>query len=186
MTRIHAAARSIRSRFEDVRSHRPLRILRVSGAIARAHCLAPSPFSARWAIGKRTTPRCWCRPQRPWHPRRAWSPPARTGISRGGRYGLPLDAIPFPVLLLRRVEAAWCCLRNRAAPVDSLIEGQGPPSAIRPYSPPPSSCAVSQALRPWCLPTNSAETPAYRCDFPQVAMPTPAEREFHVIGRATR
>ncbi|MCT0201218.1 DUF1611 domain-containing protein [Synechococcus sp. CS-602] len=164
-----AAAALHQVTIEDVRRPPALKDLRLfSGAIARAHCRRIAVLGTDGAIGKRTTATLLVQALNDHGIRAVLVSTGQTGMIQGGRYGLPLDAIPSQ-FCSGEVEAAVVLAYETEQPQVIVIEGQGAlshPAYL-------SSTFILRGSQPQAVVLQHAPKRRYRCDFPQVAMPTP-------------
>lgn len=154
---------------EDVRRPPALKDLRLfSGAIARAHCRRIAVLGTDGAIGKRTTATVLVQALNDHGIRAVLVSTGQTGMIQGGRYGLPLDAIPSQ-FCSGEVEAAVVLAYDTEHPQVIVIEGQGAlshPAYL-------SSTFILRGSQPQAVILQHAPMRRQRCDFPGVAMPTP-------------
>lgn len=154
---------------EDVRRPPALKDLRLfSGTIARAHCRRIAVLGTDGAIGKRTTATVLVQALNDHGIRAVLVSTGQTGMIQGGSYGLPLDAIPSQ-FCSGEVEAAVVLAYDTEHPQVIVIEGQGAlshPAYL-------SSTFILRGSQPQAVILQHAPMRRHRCDFPQVAMPTP-------------
>ncbi|MBE9173566.1 DUF1611 domain-containing protein [Cyanobium sp. LEGE 06143] len=154
---------------EDVRRPPALKDLRLfSGTIARAHCRRIAVLGTDGAIGKRTTATVLVQALNDHGIHAVLVSTGQTGMIQGGRYGLPLDAIPSQ-FCSGEVEAAVVQAFDTERPQVIVIEGQGAlshPAYL-------SSTFILRGSQPQAVILQHAPMRRQRCDFPQVAMPTP-------------
>ena len=154
---------------QDVRRPPALQDLRLfSGAISNVTCRRIAVLGTDGAIGKRTTATLLVQTLNDHGIHAALVSTGQTGIIQGGRYGLPLDAIPSQ-FCSGEVEAAVVEAFNSEHPQVIVIEGQG--SLSHPaYL---SSTFILRGAQPQAVILQHAPRRRQRCDFPGVAMPTP-------------
>jgi uncharacterized NAD-dependent epimerase/dehydratase family protein len=154
---------------EDVRRPPALKDLRLfSGTIARAHCRRIAVLGTDGAIGKRTTATVLVQALNDHGIHAVLVSTGQTGMIQGGRYGLPLDAIPSQ-FCSGEVEAAVVQAFDTERPQVIVIEGQGAlshPAYL-------SSTFILRGSQPQAVILQHAPMRRQRCDFPQEAMPTP-------------
>jgi uncharacterized NAD-dependent epimerase/dehydratase family protein len=165
------AATAVRHRvtIQDVRRPPALADLRLfSGAISTIPCRRIAVLGTDGAIGKRTTATRLAATLNEHGIHTALVSTGQTGIIQGGRYGLPLDAIPSQ-FCSGEVEAAVVDAYNAEHPQVIVIEGQGAlshPAYL-------SSTFILRGAQPQAVILQHAPRRRQRCDFPGVAMPTP-------------
>jgi len=164
-----ASAAGHRVTIQDVRRPPALQDLRLfSGAISNVTCRRIAVLGTDGAIGKRTTATLLVQTLNDHGIHAALVSTGQTGIIQGGRYGLPLDAIPSQ-FCSGEVEAAVVEAFNSEHPQVIVIEGQG--SLSHPaYL---SSTFILRGAQPQAVILQHAPRRRQRCDFPGVAMPTP-------------
>ena len=154
---------------QDVRRPPALQDLRLfSGAISNVTCRRIAVLGTDGAIGKRTTATLLVQTLNDHGIHAALVSTGQTGLIQGGRYGLPLDAIPSQ-FCSGEVEAAVVDAFNSEHPQVIVIEGQGAlshPAYL-------SSTFILRGAQPQAVILQHAPRRRQRCDFPGVAMPTP-------------
>ena len=164
-----ASAARHRVTIQDVRRPPALKELRLfSGAISSVTCRRIAVLGTDGAIGKRTTATRLVQALNDHGIHTALVSTGQTGIIQGGRYGLPLDAIPSQ-FCSGEVEAAVVEAFNNEHPQVIVIEGQGAlshPAYL-------SSTFILRGAQPQAVILQHAPRRRWRCDFPAVPMPTP-------------
>ncbi|WP_225867233.1 DUF1611 domain-containing protein [Cyanobium sp. PCC 7001] len=154
---------------QDVRRPPALKDLRLfSGAIASATSRRIAVLGTDGAIGKRTTATLLVQALNDHGIHAVLVSTGQTGMIQGGRYGLPLDAIPSQ-FCSGEVEAAVMLAEACEQPQVIVIEGQGAlshPAYL-------SSTFILRGSEPQAVILQHAPKRRRRCDFPQVAMPSP-------------
>lgn len=154
----------------DVRRPAPLKDLRLfNGSISRARCLRIAVLGTDGAIGKRTTATLLVQALQAHGIKAVLVNTGQTGLIQGGRFGVPLDAIPSQ-FCSGEVEAAVVEAYESEQPDVIVIEGQGAlshPAYL-------SSSFILRGCQPQAVILQHA--PARRClsDFPFLPMPSPA------------
>lgn len=160
----------------DVRKPRSKKDLRMfSGRIAEVTCPRIAVLGTDCAIGKRTTATILTRALNESGVKAVMVGTGQTGLIQGARYGLALDAVPSQ-FCAGEMEAAVIEAFEGENPDVIVIEGQGALSH-------PAFSTSSFILRGSCpdgVVLQHAPGRAHRCDFPEMAMPTPAS-EIHLI-----
>ena len=160
----------------DVRRPPALRDLRLfSGAIATANCRRIAVLGTDGAIGKRTTATLLVTALNNHGIHAVLVSTGQTGMIQGGRYGMPLDAIPSQ-FCSGEVEAAVVHAYQSEHPEVIVIEGQGAlshPAYL-------SSTFILRGAQPQAVILQHAPKRQWRTDFPSVAMPTP-QSEIRLI-----
>jgi uncharacterized NAD-dependent epimerase/dehydratase family protein len=178
---VFAAASAVRNiKILDVRKPRDKKELRLfSGRIREVACPRIAVLGTDCAIGKRTTATVLTRALNDRGIKAVMISTGQTGLIQGARYGVALDAIP----------SQFCCGELEAAILEAyeaenpdiiIIEGQGALSH-------PAFCTSAFILRgsvPTAVILQHAPERAHRCDFEQMAMPTP-ESEITLIQAFT-
>ena len=154
----------------DVRKPRAKKDLRIfSGRIAEVTCPRIAVLGTDCAIGKRTTATILTRALNAHGVKTVMVGTGQTGLMQGARYGVALDAIP----------SQFCSGEMEATIVDAfegenpdviIIEGQGALSHPA-YS---TSSLILRGSHPDGVVLQHAPGRAHRCDYEQMAMPTPA------------
>lgn len=169
-----SAARSVE--IVDVRRPRSKKDLRLfSGRIAEVTCPRIAVLGTDCAIGKRTTATILTRALNHRGVKAVMVSTGQTGLIQGARYGIALDAVPSQ-FCTGEMEAAIVEAFEGEDPDVIIIEGQGALSH-------PAFSTSSFILRggsPAAVVLQHAPGRAHRCDFGQMAMPTPAT-EIHLI-----
>ncbi len=153
----------------DVRKPRDKKELRLfSGRIHEVTCPRIAVLGTDCAIGKRTTATVLTHALNNQGIKAVMISTGQTGLIQGARYGVALDAIP----------SQFCCGELEAAILEAwdaehpdiiIVEGQGALSH-------PAFCTSAMILRgsvPTAVILQHAPERAHRCDFDQMAMPTP-------------
>jgi uncharacterized NAD-dependent epimerase/dehydratase family protein len=154
----------------DVRKPRPKKDLRTfSGRIAEVTCPRIAVLGTDCAIGKRTTATILTRALNDCGVKAVMIGTGQTGLIQGARYGLSLDAVPSQ-FCSGEMEAAVVAAFEGEAPDVIIIEGQGALSHPA-YS---TSSFIIRGSCPDGVVLQHAPGRANRCDFEQMAMPTPA------------
>ncbi len=160
----------------DVRRPRANKDLRMfSGRIAEVTCPRIAVLGTDCAIGKRTTATILTRALNDLGVKAVLVGTGQTGLIQGARYGIALDAVPSQ-FCAGEMEAAVVEAFEGENPEVIIIEGQGALSH-------PAYSTSSFILRGSCpdgVVLQHAPGRSHRCDFPQMAMPTPAS-EIHLI-----
>jgi uncharacterized NAD-dependent epimerase/dehydratase family protein len=154
----------------DVRRPRAKKDLRLfSGRIAEVTCPRIAVLGTDCAIGKRTTATILTRALNNRGLNAVMVGTGQTGLIQGARYGVALDAIPSQ-FCAGELEATIVAAFEDESPDVIIIEGQGALSH-------PAFCTSSFILRGSCpdgVVLQHAPGRTARCDFSQMAMPTPA------------
>jgi uncharacterized NAD-dependent epimerase/dehydratase family protein len=160
----------------DVRRPRAKKDLRMfSGRIAEVTCPRIAVLGTDCASGKRTTATVLSRTLNDVGVKTVLVGTGQTGLIQGARYGVALDAVP----------SQYCAGEMEAAIVEAfevenpdviLIEGQGALSHPA-YS---TSSFIIRGSCPHGVVLQHAPGRSHRCDFEQMAMPTPAS-EINLI-----
>jgi uncharacterized NAD-dependent epimerase/dehydratase family protein len=160
----------------DVRKPRPKKDLRMfSGRIADVSCPRIAVLGTDCAIGKRTTATVLTRALNAHGLKAVMVGTGQTGLMQGARYGVALDAIPSQ-FCAGELEATILEAFDVENPDVIVIEGQGALSH-------PAYSTSSLILRGSCpdgVVLQHAPGRTSRCDFAQMAMPTPAS-EINLI-----
>ncbi len=169
-----SAARNVK--IIDVRRPRSRASLRTfSGRIATVTCPRIAVLGTDCAIGKRTTATILTRGLVDHGLKAVMISTGQTGLMQGTRYGVALDAVPSQ-FCAGELEATVIEAFEQEHPDVIIIEGQGALSH-------PAYSTSSFVLRGSCpdgVVLQHAPGRRTRCDFSQMAMPTPA-REIHLI-----
>ena len=146
-----------------------------SDSIADVGCLRIAILGTDCAIGKRTTATILTRALNELGLKTVLVGTGQTGLMQGARYGIALDAVP----------SQFCAGEMEAAVVDAykgenpdviVIEGQGALSHPA-FS---TSSFIIRGSRPDAVVLQHAPARTNRCDFSQMAMPSPAS-EINLI-----
>jgi uncharacterized NAD-dependent epimerase/dehydratase family protein len=160
----------------DVRKPRAKKDLRLfSGRIAEVTCPRIAVLGTDCAIGKRTTATVLTRALNDRGVKAVMVGTGQTGLIQGARYGVSLDAIPSQ-FCAGELEATIVEAFEGESPDVIIIEGQGALSH-------PAFCTSTFILRGSCpdgVVLQHAPGRTHRCDFEQMAMPTPAN-EINLI-----
>ena len=132
------------------------------------------------AIGKRTTAAILTRALNDAGIRTVMVSTGQTGLIQGARYGIALDAVPSQ-FCVGELEATIIEAFEAEAPDVIVIEGQGALSHPA-YS---TSSFILRGSCPNAVVLQHAPGRASRCDFPEMAMPTPAS-EINLIQTFAR
>ena len=165
-----AAAKHHGVTIRDVRRPSALKDLKLfSGSISRVRCARIAVLGTDGAIGKRTTATLLVQALRGHGIRAVLVSTGQTGLIQGGRFGVPLDAIPSQ-FGSGEVESAVVAAYEAEHPQVIVIEGQGAlshPAYL-------SSSFILRGSQPQAVILQHA--PARRClsDFPFAPIPTPA------------
>ena len=168
-----AASAAMNVQILDVRRPRAKKDLRMfSGRIAGVTCPRIAVLGTDCAIGKRTTATILTRALNERGVKAVMIGTGQTGLIQGARYGIALDAIPSQ-FCTGEMEAAVVEAFEGENPDVIIIEGQGALSH-------PAYSTSSFILRGSCpdgVVLQHAPGRIHRCDFEQMAMPTPAIRD---------
>lgn len=166
------AAACARSRvvIRDVRRPRDKKDLRVfSGRIAEVTCPRIAVLGTDCAIGKRTTATILTQALEDRGINAVMVGTGQTGLIQGARYGIALDAVPSQ-FCAGELEATIVEAFEAEDPDVIFVEGQG--SLSHPaYS---TSSFIIRGSCPDGVVLQHAPGRSHRCDFEQMAMPTPA------------
>ena len=172
------AAASISKNVEilDVRKPPAKKDLRLfSGRIAEVTCPRIAVLGTDCAIGKRTTATVLTRALNNRGVKTVMISTGQTGLIQGARYGLALDAVPSQ-FCSGELEATVVDAFENENPDVIIIEGQGALSHPA-YS---TSSFILRGSCPDAVVLQHAPGRSSRCDFGQMAMPTPAS-EINLI-----
>jgi uncharacterized NAD-dependent epimerase/dehydratase family protein len=154
----------------DVRRPPPKKDLRMfTGDIAQVKCPVIAVLGTDCAIGKRTTATILSQTLNDRGVKTVLIGTGQTGLIQGARYGVALDAIPSQ-FCAGELEAMVINAFKVESPDVILVEGQGALSH-------PAFSTSSFILRGACpdgVVLQHAPGRKTRCDFPEMAMPTPA------------
>jgi len=154
----------------DVRRPPALKDLRLfNGSIAKARCIRIAVLGTDGAIGKRTTATLLVQALNASGIRTVLVSTGQTGLIQGGRYGIPLDAIPSQ-FCSGEVEAAVVEAYCMEHPAVIVVEGQGAlshPAYL-------SSSFILRGSQPQAVVLQHAPARRQLSDFPFMPMPTPA------------
>jgi len=154
----------------DIRKPRVIKDLRLfTGRVAKLPCTRIAVLGTDCAIGKRTTSIVLTRTLNDRGIKTVMVGTGQTGLIQGARYGVALDAVPSQ-FCAGELEAAIIEAFECENPDVIIIEGQGALSH-------PAYSTSSFILRGGCpdgVVLQHAPGRRHRCDFDQMAMPTPA------------
>ena len=154
----------------DVRKPRAKKDLRTfSGRIAEVTCPRIAVLGTDCAIGKRTTATILTRALNDCGVKAVMVGTGQTGLIQGARYGVSLDAVPSQ-FCSGEMEATIVEAFEGENPDVIIIEGQGALSHPA-YS---TSSFIIRGSCPDGVVLQHAPGRTHRCDFEQMAMPTPA------------
>ncbi len=154
----------------DVRRPRAKKDLRLfSDRIAEVTCPRIAVLGTDCAIGKRTTATILTRALDDCGVKAVLVGTGQTGLIQGARYGVALDAVPSQ-FCSGELEATIVEAFEGENPDVIIIEGQGALSHPA-FS---TSSLIIRGSRPDGVVLQHAPGRTHRCDFPQMAMPTPA------------
>ena len=175
-----AAAESANVKILDIRKPRPKNDLRLfTGRISSVPCPRIAVLGTDCAIGKRTTASILTRALNQRGVKAVMVSTGQTGLIQGGRYGVALDAVP----------SQFCCGELEAVIIEAsdgenpdviIVEGQGALSH-------PAFCTSAFILRgsvPDSVILQHAPGRKHRCDFEEMAMPSPRS-EINLIQSFT-
>jgi uncharacterized NAD-dependent epimerase/dehydratase family protein len=140
-----------------------------NGSITKARCIRIAVLGTDGAIGKRTTATLLVQALNASGIRAVLVSTGQTGLIQGGRYGIPLDAIPSQ-FCSGEVEAAVVEAYCMDKPAVIVIEGQGAlshPAYL-------SSSFILRGSQPQAVVLQHAPARRQLSDFPFMPMPTPA------------
>ncbi len=160
----------------DVRRPRAKQDLRIfTGRIDELACLRIAVLGTDCAIGKRTTATILTRALNDAGLKAVMVGTGQTGLIQGARYGVALDAVPSQ-FCSGELESTIVEAFEAENPDVIIIEGQG--SLGHPaYS---TSSLILRGSHPQAVVLQHAPARPHRCDFEQMAMPTPAS-EINLI-----
>ncbi|WP_341899500.1 DUF1611 domain-containing protein [Synechococcus sp. UW140] len=165
-----AAAAQHNVSIRDVRRPPDLKDLHLfNGSIATASCVRIAVLGTDGAIGKRTTATLLVQALNESGIHAVLVCTGQTGLIQGGRYGIPLDAIPSQ-FCSGEVEAAVVGAYRSEKPAVIVIEGQGAlshPAYL-------SSSFILRGSQPQAVVLQHAPARRQLSDFPFIPMPTPA------------
>ena len=154
----------------DVRKPRPKADLRTfSGRIDEVSCPRIAVLGTDCAIGKRTTATVLARALNERGVNAVMIGTGQTAVIQGARYGIALDAVPSQ-FCSGELEATIVEAFEREDPDVIIVEGQGALGHPA-YS---TSAFILRGSRPDAVILQHAPGRKHRCDFEQMAMPTPA------------
>jgi uncharacterized NAD-dependent epimerase/dehydratase family protein len=154
----------------DIRRPRPKKDLRMfSGRLAEVTCPRIAVMGTDCAIGKRTTATILTRVLNDRGVKAVMVGTGQTGLIQGARYGVALDAVPSQ-FCSGEMEATIVEAFEGERPDVIIVEGQGALSHPA-YS---TSSLILRGCHPHGVVLQHAPGRAHRCDFEQMAMPTPA------------
>jgi uncharacterized NAD-dependent epimerase/dehydratase family protein len=174
---IFAAACAVNKvKINDVRRPRAKKDLRLfSGRISEVICPRIAVLGTDCAIGKRTTANILTRALNDFGIKAVMICTGQTGLIQGARYGVAIDAVPSQ-FCTGELEATILEAFENEDPDVIIIEGQGALSH-------PAFSSTSFILRGSCpsgVVLQHAPRRRSRCDFDQMAMPSPA-KEINLI-----
>ena len=153
----------------DVRKPRAKKDLRLfSGRIAEVTCPRIAVLGTDCAIGKRTTATILTRALNDRGVKAVLVGTGQTGLMQGARYGVALDAVPSQ-FCSGEMEAAIIEAFEGEHPDVIIVEGQGALSHPA-YS---TSSLILRGSHPHGVVLQHAPGRRHRCDYEQMAMPTP-------------
>lgn len=168
---IFTAAEAKGVAIRDIRKPRPAKDMRLfDGSVASVPAVRIAVLGTDCAIGKRTTATVLASALNSRGIRTVLVGTGQTGLMQGARYGVALDAVP-PQFCCGELEGVIVAAFEGEKPDVILIEGQGALSH-------PAFCTSAFILRgsqPDAVILQHAPKRAYRCDFPDMAMPEPAD-----------
>ena len=171
-----AASAEMNVRILDVRRPRAKKDLRMfSDRIATVACPRIAVLGTDCAIGKRTTATILTRALNDCGVKAVLVGTGQTGLIQGARYGVALDAVPSQ-FCAGEMETAIVEAFEGENPDVIIVEGQGALSHPA-FS---TSSFIIRGSRPAAVVLQHAPGRAHRCDFEQMAMPTPAS-EINLI-----
>ena len=154
----------------DVRRPRAKKDLRLfSDRIVEVTCPRIAVLGTDCAIGKRTTATILTRALNDCGVKAVLVGTGQTGLIQGARYGVALDAVPSQ-FCSGELEATIVEAFEGENPDVIIIEGQGALGHPA-FS---TSSLIIRGSRPDGVVLQHAPGRTHRCDFPQMAMPTPA------------
>ncbi len=163
-------------RIYDVRKPRAKKDLRsFRGNLGTMPCRRIAVLGTDCAIGKRTTAVMLTRALNDYGIKTVMVGTGQTGLIQGARYGLALDAVPSQ-FCTGELEATITEAFQAEQPEVIVIEGQGALSHPA-YS---TSSFILRGSTPHGVVLQHAPARRHRCDFVQMAMPTPVS-EIHLI-----
>lgn len=165
-----AASTANNVRILDVRRPRAKKDLRLfTGAIATVTCPRIAVLGTDCAIGKRTTATAITRALNDRGVKTVLVGTGQTGLMQGARYGVALDAIPSQ-FCSGELEATIVEAFEVEHPDVIIVEGQGALSHPA-FS---TSSLILRGCHPDGVVLQHAPARRHRCDFEQMAMPTPS------------
>jgi uncharacterized NAD-dependent epimerase/dehydratase family protein len=178
---IAAFAKSKGTTVKDIRKPKPSKDMRLfDGSIADVKALRIAVLGTDCAIGKRTTATVLARALNAKGIKTVLVGTGQTGLMQGAKYGVAMDAVP-PQFCCGELEGAIVAASDAEDPEVILIEGQGALSH-------PAFCTSAFILRgsqPDAVILQHAPKRAHRCDFPNMAMPDPADEIALIEAFAT-
>ncbi len=160
----------------DIRKPKRSKDMRLfDGSVANVDALRIAVLGTDCAIGKRTTATVLARVLNANGIKTVLVGTGQTGLMQGAKYGVAMDALP-PQFCCGELEGAIVSASDAEQPDVILIEGQGALSH-------PAFCTSAFILRgsqPDAVILQHAPKRTFRCDFPNMPMPTPA-REISLI-----
>ena len=171
-----AASAAMEVEILDIRRPRPKKELRIfSGRLAEVTCPRIAVLGTDCAIGKRTTATILTRALNSHGVKTVLVGTGQTGLIQGARYGVALDAVPSQ-FCSGEMEAAIVEAFEGESPDVIVVEGQGALSHPA-YS---TSSLILRGSHPHGVVLQHAPGRTHRCDYEQMAMPTPAS-EINLI-----
>jgi uncharacterized NAD-dependent epimerase/dehydratase family protein len=153
----------------DIRKPKPSKDMRLfDGSVADVDALRIAVLGTDCAIGKRTTATVLAHALNAIGIKTVLVGTGQTGLMQGAKYGVAMDAVP-PQFCCGELEGAIVAASENEQPDVILIEGQGALSH-------PAFCTSAFILRgsqPDAVILQHAPKRAYRCDFPNMPMPSP-------------
>lgn len=169
-TEIARAASEGQVTIRDIRKPKRSKDLRLfDGSVVDVTALRIAVLGTDCAIGKRTTATVLAAALNAKGIKTVLVGTGQTGLMQGAKYGVAMDALP-PQFRCGELEGAIVAASEAEKPDVILIEGQGALSH-------PAFCTSAFILRgsqPDAVILQHAPKRAYRCDFPNMPMPTPA------------
>ncbi|AUQ51398.1 hypothetical protein PhaeoP83_03159 [Phaeobacter inhibens] len=178
---IALAAKSRNVSLRDIRKPRNSKDMRLfDGSVAKVKAIRIAVLGTDCAIGKRTTATLLARELNAQGIKTVLVGTGQTGLMQGAKYGVAMDAVP-PQFCCGELEGAIVAASEGEQPDVILIEGQGALSH-------PAFCTSAFILRgsqPDAVILQHAPKRAHRCDFPNMAMPDPADEIALIEAFAT-
>ena len=168
---IAAFAQSKGATIRDIRKPKASKDMRLfDGSVANVAALRVAVLGTDCAIGKRTTATILAGALNARGIKTVLVGTGQTGLMQGAKYGVAMDAVP-PQFCCGELEGAIVAASEAEEPDVILIEGQGALSH-------PAFCTSAFILRgsqPDAVILQHAPKRGHRCDFPNMAMPDPAD-----------